>query len=89
MYTEKSHLRDGYADKTTLPAGMTAALDTSQASLYTGLAASTLEKKRVTGGGPKFVRYGRKAVRYLVADLDNWMANYTVSSTSQSIAIDT
>ncbi|RZF59076.1 DNA-binding protein [Sphingomonas populi] len=60
-------------------------LTTESASTYTGLAASTLEKMRLTGSGPQFLKLGR-AVRYRVADLDAWMAARVVSSTSQSIA---
>jgi predicted DNA-binding transcriptional regulator AlpA len=67
-----------------LPEGLTAALNTEQAALYTGLAPATLEGLRCKGGGPRFVRYGRKAVRYLTADLDAWMARLTVSSTSEA-----
>ena len=66
-----------------LPSGVVGALDTSQASLYVGLAVSTLEKKRVTGDGPHFIRYGRKAVRYQIADLDPWMSAFRVASTSE------
>jgi predicted DNA-binding transcriptional regulator AlpA len=65
-----------------LPSGLAPALDTPQAALYTGLAEKTLEGLRCRGGGPRFVRYGRKAVRYLVADLDEWMNARAVSSTS-------
>lgn len=67
-----------------LPQGLTPALDTAQAAAYTGLALKTLEGLRCRGGGPRFVRYGRKAVRYLVADLDSWMAARTVASTSEA-----
>jgi predicted DNA-binding transcriptional regulator AlpA len=42
-----------------------------------------MEGLRSKGGGPRYVRYGRKAVRYLIADLDAWMAERTVSSTSE------
>ena len=70
----------------TLPDGVPPALNTEQASIYTGLAAATLEGLRCRGGGPRFVRYGRKAVRYLVRDLDEWMAARTVDSTSETIA---
>ena len=70
----------------TLPHGIVAALNTAHASIYTGLAEGTLEKLRCTGGGPRFVRYGRKAVRYLIADLDAFMAARTVGSTSEVIA---
>lgn len=70
----------------TMPDGVPPALNTEQASVYTGLAVATLEGLRCRGGGPRFVRYGRKAVRYLVRDLDEWMAARTVSSTSEPIA---
>lgn len=66
-----------------LPSGILGVLDTPQASLYVGLAVSTLEKKRVTGDGPQFIRYGRKAVRYQIADLDAWMSAFRVASTSE------
>jgi predicted DNA-binding transcriptional regulator AlpA len=69
-----------------LPAHLQPALTTEQAAIYTGLAVATLEGLRSRGGGARFVRYGRKAVRYLVSDLDAWMAQRTVSSTSEAIA---
>lgn len=62
---------------------MTAAVtDTDGASDYTGLAVSTLEKLRVTGGGPRFVKLGR-AVRYRITDLQEYLAERVVESTSQ------
>lgn len=66
-----------------LPAGLSAALNTEQASSYTGLAVATLEGLRCRGGGPRFVRYGRKAVRYLVRDLDAWIEERIISNTSE------
>lgn len=67
-----------------LPTGLSPALDTAQAAAYTGLAEKTLEGLRSKGGGPRFLRYGRKAVRYLVADLDAWMNACAVHSTSEA-----
>lgn len=61
----------------------TTVVDTAGAAARTGLAAATLEKKRVAGSGPPFVKLGR-AVRYRVADLDAWIAARVVSSTSES-----
>jgi len=49
-------------------------LRTRDTAAYLGLAASTLEKLRVRGGGPPFVRRGR-AVYYDLADLDAWIAD--------------
>ena len=69
-----------------LPEGLNAALNTEQAAAYTGLAVATLEGLRSKGGGACFVRYGRKAVRYRLADLDAWMAERTVANTSQAAA---
>lgn len=66
-----------------LPAGLPAALNTAQTAIYTGLAEKTLEGLRCRGGGPRFVKYGRKAVRYLLCDLDAWMGERVVSSTSE------
>jgi predicted DNA-binding transcriptional regulator AlpA len=67
-----------------LPVGLAPALNTDQAAVYCGLARATMEGLRCKGGGPRFVRYGRKAVRYLQRDLDTWMAGLTVSSTSEA-----
>lgn len=67
-----------------LPEGCSPAFNTSQASAYTGLAYATLECLRTRGGGPRFIKYGRKAVRYLRADLDAFMAERSVASTSEA-----
>ena len=48
-------------------------LRTPEAAEYVGLSASTLEKKRVTGDGPEFIRLGGRAVGYDVAALDAWL----------------
>lgn len=67
-----------------LPDGCDPALDTAQASAYTGLAATYLEKLRCIGGGARFIRYGRRAVRYRKSDLDAWMTAHAVASTSEA-----
>lgn len=71
-------------DTPDLPAGCEPAFDTPQASAYTGLAAAYLEKLRSVGGGPCFLRYGRRAVRYRKADLDAWMSQHECKSTSEA-----
>ena len=58
------------------------ALDTAGAARRLSLAESTLEKLRVTGGGPAFCKLGRRVV-YRVADLDAWIASRRVRSTSE------
>jgi predicted DNA-binding transcriptional regulator AlpA len=53
-----------------------------QAAEYIKSSTSTLAKRRLYGGGPKFTRIGR-AVRYAKSDLDAFMNANTVASTSE------
>jgi excisionase family DNA binding protein len=55
---------------------------TREAATYTGLAKSTLEKLRVTGGGCPYMRVGRVVV-YDPDDLDAWLASHRRTSTSE------
>lgn len=48
-------------------------LRTREAADYIGLSPSTLEKKRLSGDGPRFVRLGGRAVGYDLRDLDEWL----------------
>jgi predicted DNA-binding transcriptional regulator AlpA len=57
-------------------------LRTPDAAKYIGLTASTLEKKRLTGDGPRFVRIGTRAVGYTVDDLDAYIEAGLRRSTS-------
>jgi predicted DNA-binding transcriptional regulator AlpA len=59
-----------------------AVLRTEAAALYTGTSASFLEKARLTGGGPKFLRLTPRAVGYRVSDLDKWLEERCFASTS-------
>lgn len=56
-------------------------LRTGQAGDYTGFAASTLEKMRLTGAGPMYIKVG-KVVVYDPDDLDSWLASHRRFSTS-------
>jgi predicted DNA-binding transcriptional regulator AlpA len=47
-----------------------------------GIARSTLCKKRVTGGGPTFVRIGR-GVYYERTEVIRWLEAHRVKSTSE------
>jgi excisionase family DNA binding protein len=49
------------------------------------LSERTLERLRVSGGGPHFVKTGR-LVRYREADLEAWIAARIVGSTSVPVA---
>jgi predicted DNA-binding transcriptional regulator AlpA len=57
-------------------------LGTPAAAEYLALAVSTLEKARLNGRGPRFVRLGSRAVAYDVADLDAWIDRQKAESTS-------
>ena len=54
---------------------------TGGAATYTGFAESTLEKLRVHGGGPLYIRIGRVVV-YDPDDLDAWLESHKRRSTS-------
>jgi excisionase family DNA binding protein len=45
------------------------------------LSERTLERLRVSGGGPAFVKAGR-SIRYREADLETWVDGRVVTSTS-------
>ena len=47
-----------------------------------GYSVRTLQKWRVVGGGPRFVKVSARSVRYRVQDLLDWTAERTVTSTS-------
>ena len=53
----------------------------SEAASVLGVSESWLNKKRLSGGGPAFLKFGRR-VLYDPYDLDTWAAEnrYTISS---------
>lgn len=65
----------------TLP--RTAGINTLEASVYSGMSESTLEKARRIGSGPVYVRPGRRAVRYRIIDIDDHMESRRARSTSE------
>lgn len=56
-------------------------LNTEESAEYLRLSKPTLDRLRVTGGGPRFCKLG-SAVRYRRADLDAWLESKVISSTS-------
>ena len=48
-------------------------MNPKQAAEFLGTSASTLAVWRRTGQGPRFIRYGPKAIRYRVSDLKDWV----------------
>jgi predicted DNA-binding transcriptional regulator AlpA len=43
----------------------------------------TLQKWRVEGGGPAYVRISRRCIRYRITDIKDWTQNRVKSSTSE------
>lgn len=59
-------------------------LRTPEAAAYLGLSASTLEKLRVTGGGPVYEKAGPRIVVYSIESLEAWLTARRRTSTSDS-----
>lgn len=57
-------------------------MKTEEAARYLGLSSSLLNKLRLTGGGPVFVRLAGRAIRYRKPDLDAWVNASVMASTS-------
>lgn len=55
---------------------------TREAASMLGLKPSTLEVWRCRGGGPTFIKYGGKAVRYRQEDLDAFINQNRRTNTS-------
>ena len=58
-------------------------LPTEHAAAYLGLSPKTLETLRTRGGGPPFLKLGRRVV-YRKTDLDTWLAARIRRSTSDT-----
>ncbi len=58
-------------------------LTPGEAAAYLRVSKSYLDKLRVYGGGPKFVRPGKRKILYRKSDLDAWAAERTFTSTSE------
>jgi excisionase family DNA binding protein len=68
-----------------LPSNRSNLLDifkTPQAAMYLALSKPTLERFRISGGGPRYCKLGG-AVRYRRCDLDDWLESRLIRSTSE------
>jgi predicted DNA-binding transcriptional regulator AlpA len=59
-------------------------LDQRQAAHLLRLSVRTLERHRVAGTGPRFIRLGRRLIRYRVSDLAEWVDGGLRNSTSET-----
>jgi predicted DNA-binding transcriptional regulator AlpA len=73
----------GFASSDNLIVGVVMTLLTQrEAATLLQLSERTLERFRVSGTGPKFVRLGR-SVRYSLSEIEAFIASRTVGSTSE------
>lgn len=68
-------------EKVTTPSAL---LTVSEAARWAQVSESFLNKARVTGGGPTFLRLGR-SIRYRVEDLQSWAVSRPAGSTSEYV----
>ena len=70
-----------------------AILSTRQAAIYIGTTIGMLTLSRHTGElfkgvpGPKFIKLGKKTVRYLKRDLDGWISQHHRYSSNAEVAV--
>jgi Helix-turn-helix domain len=61
-------------------------LTTHEAAQRLAWSVRTLERLRLTGLGPRYVKVG-KCVRYRVSDLEAFVASRVIASTSESVGV--
>jgi hypothetical protein len=69
-----------------VPAQIAGYLTTAEAAAFVRLSPRTLERLRVQGTGPRFIKAGkgkRARVLYKAADLQEWLEETTFRSTSE------
>lgn len=67
----------------TAPAVTSPHMNTREAAEFLRLQPCTLQQWRWRGGGPPFVRMSARAIRYRLADLEDFVAKRVVASTSE------
>ena len=72
---QENHLKGAFADME----------DTPEAAAYLGVSVPSMNRWRVNGDGPPYVKIGSR-VRYRRADLDAWLNQRIVTSTSEAEA---
>ncbi len=65
------------------PTGPRKVLRVADAAQYLGISISLLNKLRVRGDGPRFIRLGRRTIGYDMNDLAEWLELRKARSTSE------
>tara|TARA_R100000789_G_scaffold64661_1_gene61096 strand:- start:59 stop:286 length:228 start_codon:yes stop_codon:yes gene_type:complete len=58
-------------------------INEQEAAALLGYSQRTLQGWRLRGGGPKFVKFSQRTIRYRVGDLLEWIAGNTFHNTSE------
>jgi len=66
-----------------------ALVDEKRAARFLSVSRRTLRNWRSRGGGPKYVRYSQRCIRYRIKDLLAWADQRTLKSTSDQRLIRT
>jgi Helix-turn-helix domain len=56
------------------------AIDEKEAAAFLRVSARTLQRWRVVGFGPPFLRYSTRCIRYRLRDLERWQQEQRVSA---------
>jgi excisionase family DNA binding protein len=56
-----------------------------EAAYYLRLSKSYLDKSRLIGGGPAFIRAGRRKILYRKQDLEEWLRQHRFASTAEYV----
>jgi hypothetical protein len=61
-------------------------LNVVQAAGYASISKSSLDKLRVYGGGPLYIKVGARVI-YDRVDLDTWLTGKKIANTSQTMEV--
>jgi predicted DNA-binding transcriptional regulator AlpA len=81
MHTQSSAKQN--TGQTTQRPAQSPYLDTNSAAVFLGMGRRNLERLRATGGGPRFVKIGRKCA-YRTEALEAWVTAREFASTSEA-----
>jgi excisionase family DNA binding protein len=65
---------------------MSSNLNIAETAKYLGVPARTLDRWRISGQGPVFIKLGPRQVRYRKVDLDRWMDERAFRSVADASA---
>ncbi|MBI1821140.1 MAG: helix-turn-helix domain-containing protein [Nitrospirae bacterium] len=58
----------------------------TEAAKFLNITPRCLQNWRLRGGGPQFIRYSRRCIRYRKVDLEVWLESRVMTSTSEQLS---